>query len=417
MAKKPINLDANATYGLLSEVVEGLCSENSLTFYNPSSIHSGGQRARALIEETRELVLLLFGVSAREAIVVFTSGATESNNAAILAPFMDKNFKGFNEHSNEASLVSSVVEHPSVFEPIKRLELMGLRVSLVGLRNGMFSADSFIEETTASTKVVSLMMANNETGAIFPVERIASAVKERFPQVFFHSDAVQLAGKSGISLSETAIDAVSFSGHKLGALCGVGGLVIKRSALLSNPNGFRPILFGGAQEQKWRAGTENVVGILSLNLALKKILPELEGRARAMRQRKHLLKQKLMTGLEDITINYDREETSLPNTLSLRVEGVNADDLVVALDLSGVLISSGSACSSGKPEPSHVLKAMGLTESQARQSIRLSLRAEEPLDNINIAGEKIINTIKAMRTASCYQPKNGVIGGEVAYER
>lgn len=376
-----INLDANASYGLLPEL-ESELRALFRSYSNPSSIHSGGQRSRALIEEARERVGLLLGCGNTERIV-FTSGATEANAMAVRGILLAE------PHQQEAQFLTTAIEHPSVLEQRCLLERFNVRTMVIAPDdNGIVRADEFGNSCTPHTKLVSVMLANNETGGIQPVREIAQIVRACQRKVLVHCDAVQALGKIPFTFAELGVDMLSISAHKIGGLTGVGALVLRRHMEIS------PLLRGGPQESKLRAGTENVFGIISFGLAAKYIQEDLAKRCAAMRERKTMLETVLRTELSQSVFLHVKD--SLPNTLSVRIPGVKADDLVVALDLRGIQISSGAACSSGKPDPSHVLLAMGLSREEARETIRLSLRAETPLPDLERAARTLVQCVRGM---------------------
>jgi len=387
LLEKVINFDANASYGPLKGLKELVWEK--VESLNPSSIHSGGQKARSLIEEARDSLGELLGLTSDDRLV-FTSGASEANNTAVMLPFWAFQKKLLAGGVLRPHFLTTSIEHPSVLEPLERLESFGYPVTRLKMQNGAFSGEYFLNNLRPETALVSVMFANNETGQILPVPEISAAIKSKRPDVLIHTDAVQLIGKAEISFSETGVDMLTLSGHKIGSFTGVGALVVKRA--LKNT----PLLKGGPQESRWRAGTENVPGIVSLGIAARELKGlELE-RAAKMKSFRDDLLARLLAGLKNITVNAELQPR-LPNTLSVRVPDVHADDLVVALDLKGVFVSSGAACSSGKPEPSHVLLASGLSEKEARETIRISLRAEHTDQEIKEAAETIVACILKMR--------------------
>jgi cysteine desulfurase len=384
-----INLDANASCSVLPEVKASVADHflgQQLLTLNPSSIHKAGQLARALVEEARAEIRQLLGLTSH-ARVVFTSGATEANNLAILSPFLTAR-TARQEFGRGFSIVTSSVEHQSVLGPVALAESWGNSVARISVsEEGVLSEEQLFSALGADTKLVSLMLANNETGHLFPVSSFTAAIRERSPLAFIHSDGVQLVGKGPVSFPELGVDALTISGHKLGALGGVGALILAEGAHLE------PLVRGGAQEGYLRAGTENVMGIVSLGAAAKVLRATLSARVLKMREGSHFLRALLAAELPQVRFNTP-EDGALPNTLSLTIPGVPADDLVVALDLEGVCISSGAACSSGKPLPSHVLIAMGRTLSEARSTIRLSLEAGHDLSQLERAARVLIHCVK-----------------------
>lgn len=341
-----IYLDNNATTAIHPDVM--LVLEKSLrdVFGNASSVHQEGQRARQVIEDARESVGSLIGATARD--VVFTSGGTESNNAAIF---------GAVPHAGRHHIVTTMIEHPSVAEAVTELERRGHRVTRVPpARSGEVSATAVIKAIEPDTRLVSVMLANNETGVIQPVGEIARVCRER--GVHFHCDAVQGAGKIKIDVDEIGCDTLSLSAHKMHAPKGVGALYVRRGLTLSSH------IVGGAQERRRRAGTENVPLAAAFGTAAKLASPfgnELRDRFEVS-----------LSSSFDVVIN-GASAPRLPNTTSATFRNVDAEGLVIAMDLSGVAVSTGSACSSGRVEPSGVLLAMGLSAEEAKSTVRFSM--------------------------------------------
>jgi cysteine desulfurase len=373
-----LDLDANATYAAGDSLREKLFAEWR-KLGNPSSLHRGGQRAKAAVESAREKLRARVGAGTRDQIV-FTSGATEANNLVIAA------LSGGASH-----IVSSTIEHPCVLLPLKRAAEVGASVSLVNPNsNGEIDSESVLPQITAATKLVSIMAANNETGVINDIEGISGAARSAIGSAVIHSDAAQLVGKLALDFSKLGLDCMTISGHKFGALTGVGALVIREGVDLL------PLILGGPQEQKLRGGTENVLGIISIGIAAEEVMEDLAGRERSMREARDAFERELKELVPQIDIN-GSSVNRLPNTSSVFIEGIRADDLLVALDLEGVLISSGAACSSGKPEPSHVLSAMGQEEDRVKSTIRVSFRGDQAREVGTQAARVISSIVSRMR--------------------
>jgi cysteine desulfurase len=355
-----IYLDNNATTPLHPDVLAALDRALRVDFGNPSSIHQEGQSARHLLEEARERVARRIGATSRE--VVFTSSGTESSNAAIF---------GAVPAGRRCHIVTSGIEHPSVAEAIAELGRRGCEVSVVPpSRDGVVDAERMIAAIRDDTALVTLMMANNETGVVQPVAAVGRVCRER--GIHFHCDAVQAAGKIPVDVAEIGCDTLALSAHKLHAPKGIGALFVRRGVTL------HPLLVGGAQERRRRAGTENVPLAVAFGVAAS--LPDESERVRELRDRF----ESLLDESFEVTIN-GRGVARLPNTSSVTFEGADAEGLVIALDLDGVAVSAGSACSSGRLEPSPVLLAMGLTPQQARSTIRVSLSrftTEEEIERV-----------------------------------
>lgn len=365
-----INWDANACRGVSLSLKEKLADYLDRGL-NPSSIHQSGQEARALIEEARGQILSMVGNS-RSARVVFTSGATEANNAICLSPLWKHLQAG--RGSVTGHILTSQVEHPSILEPLKRLEQAGFEVTYLAPDQISHCAD-FVKP---ATQLVSMMAANNETGHIYRVADQFAKIKEAYPEVVIHTDAVQLSGKVNFKFDELNADIITLSGHKLGSLPGVGALVMNKHLQIQS------LLLGGAQELRYRAGTENVVGIVSFGLAAVEMTLKSLKLSESLMQQREFLRLEISRRLPTCRILFAEHEL-LPNTLSLHFPGIVADDLVVALDLKGISSSSGSACASGKPLPSHVLRAYGFSETEAREVLRLSLTGEDSMTELEQA--------------------------------
>ncbi len=377
-----LNLDANASYGTLPGLAEEALRLTRFGL-NPSSIHRGGQGARALIEEARDSVAAAIGATSGVRIV-FTSGATEANNMALMLPY----WEALRGDSRQIHLLTTALEHPSVMEPARRLERLGVALSLARPQpmSALSSAD-VCQCLSPQTRLVSVMAANNETGEVFPVTEVASRARQAVPTVLVHTDAVQAFGKVPLAWDALAVDMLSISGHKIGALSGVGALVVRKENLAE------AFLLGGPQEMHLRAGTENLIGIVSFGLAAQALVGEMAKRCDLMRRAVSVVRQVLTQELPNIEFNADNRER-LPNTLSLRIPGLHADDLVAALDLEGIFVSSGAACASGKPEPSHVLLAMGMTAQAAKETLRISVRGDLGEDDARLAAQKVCSVVK-----------------------
>lgn len=345
-----VYLDNNATTPVHPAVLDALHEALVEVYGNASSIHKEGQTARRRIENARESVAHLIGATARE--VVFTSGGTESNNAAIF---------GAVPAAGRHHIVTTAIEHPSILEPVEELGRRGHQVTIVPPeRSGEVSAARVIDALRPDTRLVTMMLANNETGVIQPVAEVARACREG--GIHFHCDAVQAVGKIDVDLEALGIDSLSISAHKLHAPKGVGALYVRKGLALER------YLFGGAQERRRRAGTENVplaiaFGVAADLAAERSFMSRIEGLRNQF--------ERQIEGM-DVTVN-GASTHRLPNTSSVTFHGADAEGIVIGLDLEGVAVSTGSACSSGRVEPSHVLLAMGLSADDARSTVRFSL--------------------------------------------
>jgi cysteine desulfurase len=365
-----IDCDANATYSPDS-VGKELIRQALEVLGNPSSLHRGGQRAKVALEEARDSIRALVGLPTNSSRfkVIFTSGASEANNL-VVASFA----------RGDAHVVSSKVEHACVLMPLERASAHGAHVALVDpSRDGVVGVDQVLGAAQPHTALVSVMAANNEIGAINPIAEVAKAVRVKSPRAVIHTDAAQVLGKISWSMEESGVDCATLSGHKFGSLPGVGALIAREGVALS------PIILGGSQEEKLRGGTENVLGIVHMGLVARRVLSELQGRTQRMAAVRDAFEARLREKVPQCSINA-LNSARLPNTSSVSLPGMVGDDLVVALDLLGILVSSGAACSSGKPEPSHVLLAMGQERQQVKATVRVSFRADqEPELGVQVA--------------------------------
>ncbi len=343
--------DHNATTPVAPEVLRDLTKTLTEVCGNASSIHYYGQAAKQRLESARRQVAAHIGADPRE--IVFTSGGTESDNLAIF---------GIARHES-AHVITSEIEHPAVLNACAQLEREGAEVTYLGPdRDGVIQPDDVERAVRPSTALITIMHANNETGVVQPVREIATIA--RSAGVVFHSDGVQVAGRLPVNVSEMGVDLYSISGHKFGAPKGVGALYVRKGVPL------KPILFGGHHERDRRAGTENVPGISALGKAA-----ELAMNWTQIAQLRDRLERGILASIEGASINGSIQDR-LPNTTNIRFDGIEGEAIVIALDLRGYAVSSGSACSSGAVEPSHVLLAMGLRPEEARSSVRFSLGPE-----------------------------------------
>jgi len=368
-------MDANATTPLLPEVAEAMRPFLLEQFGNASSIHQEGQLARAAVERARGSVARFLGC--RPAEVVFTSGGTESDNLAI-----------FGSAKQGDHVITTAVEHHAVLQAVARLAERGISVDVLPVdRQGVVSGEDVRRALRPDTSLISVMMANNETGALEPVQEIGCIAAEA--GVRFHVDAVQAAGKIPISVDSIGCHLLSISGHKMHGPQGVGVLFVRRGTRLE------PIFAGGAHERQRRAGTENVAGIVGLGKAAECAI-EGEGSVRLA-----ILRDRLEKGLQEYSCAVNGGQAlRVPNTSNLQFDAVDGEALVIALDLKGLAVSSGAACSSGASEPSHVLEAMGLTPNQARSSVRFSLHRQITEEDVDRAIALVAAQVTRVRELS-----------------
>jgi cysteine desulfurase len=378
-----IYLDNNATTKVAPQVVDAMLPYLSEYYGNPSSMHSFGGDVAAKIKEARENVANLIGATADE--IVFTSCGTESDSTAIRA--------AIESYPDRKHIVTSRVEHPAVKNLYETLSKKGYRVTFVPVDDqGRLDLDYLYKNLSNDTAVVSLMWANNETGVIFPIEEISQKIKDR--GIVFHTDAVQAVGKIPIDINETGVDLLSLSGHKLHAPKGIGVLYIRKGTK------FSPFMIGGHQERGRRGGTENVASIAALGKAAelaKKHLDE-DGYEPIGRLRDKL-ETTLLTRISHSMVNGDCEHRLL-NTTSIAFEYVEGEAILLMMNEHGICASSGSACTSGSLEPSHVLRAMGVPFTAAHGSIRFSLSRYTTEEEIDVVIEKTPAIIERLRGMS-----------------
>ncbi len=374
-----IDCDANATY-TPDEELQGVITAYLRRCGNPSSLHRNGQLARAALEEARAELRSFLGAGERDH-VIFTSGATEANNTVVASCAA----------LSPGRLVASAVEHPCVLEPLKRVAAYGRDVVLVAPDSGgRIASKSVAAALTPDCALVSIMAANNETGVLNPVAEVAGVVRSVAPGAVVHTDAAQIPGKGALSFSALGVDCMTISGHKFGAPSGIGVLVVRDGVHIA------PCILGGPQEGKMRGGTENVFGACAMAAAARNVSASLSARIDRMEALRSDFEKSVCTLVVGAAVNGAGHER-LPNTSSLFVPGVRADDLVVALDLEGILVSAGAACSSGKPGPSHVLQAMGLSDDRVGSTVRISFRGDSDLGVARTVAEAIARVANRVR--------------------
>ncbi len=356
-----IYLDYNSTTPVDERVLNAMLPYFSKEFGNPSSVHSYGSNAKAALDKAREQVAEFLGASPNE--IVFTSGGTEANNLAIFGTTNERDPK------SPKHIITTKTEHESVLMPVMQLEKTGYEVTYLGVDSGGTpNIEELKENIRESTVLISTMYANNETGTITPLKEIAGIANNH--GITFHSDSVQASGKIAININDLGVDTLSISSHKFYGPKGTGALYIRGGPLKNRS--FAPTLYGGGQERGMRSGTENVGAIVGFGKACEiagSESPEDSARIKLLRDE---LLQSIRENIEGVSVNGD-PDNSLPNTLNIGIEGVSGDSIVMNLDLDGIAISTGSACSEGNIEPSHVLRAMGLSSKEASSSIRISL--------------------------------------------
>ena len=377
-----IYVDNNATTKVAPEVFEAMLPYLQEDYGNPSSMHTFGGKVDRNIKEARTSVASLLGAAPEE--IVFTSSGTESDNTAIWAAIQS--------NPDKKHIITSRVEHPAVKNLFEYLSKNGYRVTFIPVDSkGRLDMDYLYENLTDNTAIVTIMWANNESGVIFPIEKISQIVKER--GAVFHTDAVQAVGKIQIDLNKIDVDMLSLSGHKLHGPKGVGALYIRKGTK------FSPFLIGGHQESGRRGGTENVASIVGLGKASELAADYMEEENTRVKQLRNKLESEMLKQIPNTIINGDRENR-LPNTTNVSFEYVEGESILLMMDELGVCASSGSACTSGSLEPSHVLRAMGVPFTAAHGSIRFSLSIYNTEEEIDFIIEKLPPIIKRLREMS-----------------
>jgi cysteine desulfurase len=380
--------DNNASTPVLPEVFDAMRPYFGERFGNASSIHHHGQDTRAAVERARESVAMLVGCRPSE--IVFTSGGTEGDNLAIFG------LARAGDH-----VISSTIEHHAVLNACKHLEQMGCEVTYVPVDGrGQVDPDDVRRALRKNTRLITIMMANNETGVLQPVEAIGKIAAEA--DVYFHTDGVQAAGKVPLDVNRIGCDLLSISGHKMHAPQGVGALYVRKGTLL------QPMLYGGRHERSRRAGTENVPGIVALGAATELARAALErGDDKAMAASRDRIQRTILENVEATGLNGEGAPR-VPNTTNIYFDYIEGEALVIALDLKGLAVSTGAACSSGAIEPSHVLTAMGLRPDRARASIRFSLGKQNTPEEIDFALDILPKTVSRLRELSPVYNKTAV---------
>ncbi|HXZ28865.1 MAG TPA: cysteine desulfurase family protein [Terriglobales bacterium] len=376
-----VYLDNNATTPLLPEVREAMLPYlGEEQFGNASSIHHYGQQTRAAVERAREQVAALLGC--REAEIVFTSGGTEADNLAL-----------FGLAKPGDHVITSTIEHHAVLHSAKRLETLGCEVTYVPVdARGRVNPDDVCRALRPNTKLISIMMANNETGVLQPVEEIGKLAAEA--DVWFHTDAVQAAGKVPVSVQQIGCDLLSLSAHKIHGPQGTGALYVRKGTLLE------AMLYGGRHERSRRAGTENVAGIVGLGRAAEIARLGLEqGEDKRLADLRDRWETTIKEKIEAVGVN-GGGAPRVPTTSSIWFDFIEGEAMIIAMDLKGVALSTGAACSSGAIEPSHVLTAMGLSPERARASIRFSLGKQNTAEDVDYALSVLPEVVGRLRELS-----------------
>jgi cysteine desulfurase len=381
---KTVYLDNNATTQVAAEVLEAMLPYFRDLYGNPSSMHSFGGQVAQEIREARKQVAALIGATPEE--IIFTSCGTESDNAAIRSALA--------VHPDRRHLVTSRVEHPAIKALCTDLARQGYRVTELPVdKDGLLDLDQFEKSLSPDTAVVSLMWANNETGVLFPVEKAAELAHER--GILFHTDAVQAVGKIPLQMKTNVIDMLSLSGHKLHAPKGIGVLYVRKGTK------YAPFLIGGHQEKQRRGGTENTPSIIGLGKACELAARHMETENITVKKLRDKLEKQILARIPSSRVNGDCLNR-LPNTTNISFEFVEGEGILLLMDEYGICASSGSACTSGSLQPSHVLRAMGVPFTMAHGSIRFSLSIYNTEAEINLVIEKLPPIIERLRSMSPY---------------
>jgi cysteine desulfurase len=377
-----IYLDNNATTQVAPEVLEAMLPYYLDNYGNPSSVHWYGQEAKEALDKARQQLADLLGADANE--IVFTSGGTESDNLAIRG-IVDP------AHGTNRHVITSQVEHHAVLHTCAALQKLGVKVTYVPVDSaGRVYPEEIAKAITPETILISIMHANNEIGTIQPIQEIGKIAKRQ--DIYFHTDAVQSVGKLPIDVKELRVDLLSVAGHKFHAPKGIGALYVKKGTRI------RPLLYGGAHERNRRAGTENIPQIVALGRAAELAMTNMEATAQKISQLRDYFEREILRRIPLAYVNGSQSGRT-PNTTNIRFEHVESEGMIINLDLVGVACSTGSACTSGSIEPSHVLTALGLAPQQAFGSIRFSLSkysTREEIDRVLDLLPSIVERVREM---------------------
>lgn len=393
-----VYLDYNATAPVHPEVLEAMQPYLTEKFGNPSSLHSFGREAKVAVEEAREKVAKL--INAHPSEIYFTSCGSESDNWAIKGILSANKNNGFDKLTIKGNhIITSKIEHQAVLETCKFLEENGYSVTYLDVdKYGTVDPDDLRKAIRKDTVIVSIMHANNEVGTIQPIEELAKIAKEH--GMVFHTDAVQSVGKIPVDVQKLGMDLLSISGHKLYATKGVGVLFIKRGTKIT------PLMQGGKQERDRRAGTENVASIVGLGKACEIAMQDLDEYQNKMKKLSETFLKKILDNIPEVYLN-GHPTSRVPNTVNLSFNGCDGESIILGLDLQGVAVSSGSACSIGSLEPSHVLMAMGVAKHLTLGSVRFSFGRFNSMEDVEYVTEILPGIVEKIRSLQpAYVAKN-----------
>jgi cysteine desulfurase len=383
-----IYFDNNATTPIAPEVLEAMLPYYTRDFGNPSSVHWFGQQAKKALDQAREQVSALIGAEPNE--IVFVGSGTESDNLALQGIVLAS-------PRPVKHLITSNIEHHAILHTSKALEKNGVRATYVGANSrGLINPDEIEAAITPETILISIMLANNETGTLQPLSEIGKIARHH--DICFHTDAVQAVGKIPVNVENLCLDLLSISGHKIHAPKGVGALYVRKGTRLS------PIIHGGGHERSRRAGTENIPQIAGLGKACEMAGILLEQTSQSIRQLRDYFETEVLRRIPEVEMNGDAEKR-LPNTSNLRFTEVEGEGMLINLDLAGIACSTGSACTSGSIDPSHVLSAMGIPREKAFGSIRFSFSRYNTLEEVDHALNLLPGIVERMQALSPFRKK------------
>jgi len=389
---KPIYFDNNATTMVDPEVVQAMLPFFTEQFGNPSSMHSFGDKVSSALKKARQQIQTLLGAE-HDSEIIFTSCGTESDASAIMSALKSQ--------PKRKEIITTIVEHSAILNLCKQLEKEGYKVHYLPVdKKGRLDLKEYEKLLTDQVAIVSIMWANNETGTLFPIQEMADMASDR--EILFHTDAVQVVGKMPIDLKNSSIDFLSLSGHKLHAPKGVGVLYVRRGVR------FRPFLLGGHQERGRRAGTENTASIVALGKAAELALNHLDLENQQIKAMRDRLEKEILSQVPHAFVTGD-PENRLPNTLNIAFEYIEGEGLLLLLNKQGIAASSGSACTSGSLEPSHVMRAMQIPFTAAHGTIRFSLSRYNTMEEVERVIQAIPPIVAQLRKLSPYWKDNAPV--------
>lgn len=388
---KIVYLDNNATTPIHPEVRKAMIE--AIDYYgNPSSMHQAGRIVSDAIVDARKIVSNFINANSKE--ILFTGSGSESNNTVLNNVFSNckKNISDTDSDKCKIHIITSAIEHPSILETLEHYETLGVEVTYLPVDEfGMVRLQDVEEAIRPSTKLITIMLANNEIGTIQPIKEIAKIARKH--NVLIHTDAVQATGKINIDVKDLDVDFLTMSGHKIYAPKGVGVLYV------NSKNKLYPLIYGGHQENKWRAGTENTIGIIAMGRAFELLSEEMETEMAREKKLIGKLKQGFIDKVPYISIN-GHPEISLPNTLNITFDYIEGESILLYADMEGIAVSTGSACSTGSLEPSHVIMAIESRPERAHGSVRFSIGRNNTEEEIDYVLEKFPPIIEKLRKLS-----------------